>query len=254
MPRPKITIFWREQVRVLAEQGKKPKAIHLALEEQAESLGKDDCPSETSVRRILKEHKARPSVERRPYALFRWPEAMESGELPWEASRVTLDLLRYMDEKGLEPPTLRLATWYWRVSLAVEIPRDSGPGGERPTFESLLLIASTLGVVEAIQPFTDTPVERTVVEQMLAYQPWRSATDRAAYRAAKMKAGYGGEYAGFDWVVPFIENGAPEVQRIFLEACADLFSWSDQFLSSYQSMAEKAAAKSKESAVPQQTE
>ena len=97
-------------------------------------------------------------------------------------------------------------------------------------------------MVEAIQPFTDTPVERTVVEQMLAYQPWRSPTDRAAYRAAKKKAGYDGEYGGFDWVVPFIENAAPEVQQRFLEECADLFAWSDQFPTSYQSMAEKAAA------------
>src|SRR5262245_4722919 len=43
---------------------------------------------------------------------------MESGALPWEASRAALDLLRRYREIKLPDPLIQECLWYWRVTLA----------------------------------------------------------------------------------------------------------------------------------------
>lgn len=83
-----------------------------------EELGRTDSPSKRSVRRIYQEFMGKPDLERRQYNLFRWPQAMQSEDLPWEATRPLLDLLRYLNDQGLERPTIHLAKWYHRVCLA----------------------------------------------------------------------------------------------------------------------------------------
>ena len=76
-------------------------------------------PSDRAIRRIMAEFKAAPEEERLPYQVFAWPQAMESGALPWEASRAVLDLVRFRIEAGYGPPLIGEAQWFWRVTLAI---------------------------------------------------------------------------------------------------------------------------------------
>src|SRR5207244_3214125 len=72
-------------------------------------------PSDRAIRRIVTEF---PPEERQPYKFFSWPTSMESGALPWEASRACLDLLRYLNEQGRKPPLNSLAQAFWYITLA----------------------------------------------------------------------------------------------------------------------------------------
>lgn len=118
MPRPKTAIRYQERIATLAEEGYRAAPIFRMVKEEAEKKGRDDYPSERTVRRIFEEHKDKPPDERRQHALFRWPDAMMLGDLPWEATRPMLDLLAFMDSVGDGRPTVQQATWYWRVYLA----------------------------------------------------------------------------------------------------------------------------------------
>ena len=62
----------------------------------------------------------KPEPEQRKHDWFRWPHAMESGSLPWEASRAGLDLLAYYREHfGNEArPTITHVLAFWRITQA----------------------------------------------------------------------------------------------------------------------------------------
>jgi len=246
MPRPPISSFWKAKVATLTEEGEKPNAIFLKLQVQGEELGMDDYPSQRAVRRIVSAHSGRPPAERRPYALFRWPGAMERGDLPWEASRLTLGLLRFMEDKGLERPTLRLTRWFWRVWLAAVDPGSNEVGGEGEIFESLLWIAATLAQLEILQPFTDTPVDRTNLEHMLAYQAWRLGPDSDAYKVAIKRLGYNDVFGGAGWLVPIIEHASSDVLQTLFEEWAILFAWRGSSREFYRDLNEQLAARVKE--------
>lgn len=140
MPAKPIPPYWREKVKELLSQsdGKaSDAAIKRALKTEGQKMSEqgekeekaiaEGWPSLRTIGRIRVEWKDKPE-EQAQYRLFSWPEAMEQGYLPWEATRCLLDLVRYLDQLYLhEQPeeggekahiTIRQATWYWRVCLA----------------------------------------------------------------------------------------------------------------------------------------
>jgi len=117
MPRPKEHKY-DDRIRELAAAGHRPPAIVKALEQEAARLGLNDTPTESTVRRRVKEFAELSPQQKRQYALFRWPDSIENGDLPWEASGLLLDLLGHLDADGVDRPTVREAVWFWRVCLA----------------------------------------------------------------------------------------------------------------------------------------
>src|SRR5437867_368314 len=121
MPRPPIARYWIERVRAIVENDPRlgSPRITKRLEQEGAAIGRDDYPSERAVSRIKEKHRAAPLEERREYRLCRWPESMERGDLPWEASAAALELVCWL--APLEPLPIRLVKWYWRVTLAAGI-------------------------------------------------------------------------------------------------------------------------------------
>lgn len=178
MGRAPIIQYWVDAVRVLVlNEDPIPSApvIHSRLSEWASETERTDKPP--SVRKIVdlvNEAKGLADSKARPYRLFRWPESMESGALPWEASSVCLELLSYYEQHGHGRPPVRLARWYWYVSQIIE--EDAGSASSswmvEPPFYRVMA-ASRLAALEALGPFAPQD-EIRALEHWLAYVPWRS--------------------------------------------------------------------------------
>jgi len=56
--------------------------------------------------------------EKVTYRYARWPDACESGALPWEAAPALLRLLAHRAEFG--PPAISTARWFWRLWVAAD--------------------------------------------------------------------------------------------------------------------------------------
>lgn len=119
MPRKGIVGFWVATIHELAESEPRPSAaqIELRLKKIGDQEGRDDCPSLRTIGRILQEHGRLPEREKEFYREFRWPQAMQADLVPWEATRVALDLLAYYLRKHKVRPTVRRVLWHWRLSL-----------------------------------------------------------------------------------------------------------------------------------------
>jgi hypothetical protein len=156
-------------VREIAENEpqRSPREIFERLEREAETLGRDDAPSKRTIGRIRAEHKAVPEMERVAYRYVYWPEAMERGSLPWEASAAVFELLRYCAAQGRRP-TVREAFWYWRATLAA----PDAPAADRRR------VADTLGIFENIPESA-----ARLAEGFLLHRPWTPDGD-AAWQAA----------------------------------------------------------------------
>ena len=77
-----------------------------------------DYPSSRTVGRALKDFQDMQPEEQDQYRYFYWPETMEAGTLPWEASRSALELLGHMEDIGPRGgrPTIRYVKWFWRLT------------------------------------------------------------------------------------------------------------------------------------------
>ena len=154
MPNIRIPDYWRQQVKyILAENQRiSISAILHLLDAKAELLQKSDeatertlsnnVPSSRTISRVRDEWRAMEQSERVQYQQFSWPESMQGGALPWEASSAALELLMFLDSNGVrERPPIRLVMWYWRViqasrdmsraqsfSIAAELTRQEGNG------------------------------------------------------------------------------------------------------------------------------
>ena len=111
MPRPGTNGAVKKQVYVIVENRPKISAgeILIALRAHAKTQGlQANLPTERTIARIKKEFLGRKEEERIPYRYFSWPEAMEGGLLPWEASRACLECLRYHIYHRIKssPPTI----------------------------------------------------------------------------------------------------------------------------------------------------
>ena len=120
MPRPLTDNHWQHRVRELAEQGINAAEIARRLEKEADKSGRNDYPSDRTVRRIKDAHMAKGSGDRRQYAGFRWPESMQDAGIPWEGSEEILKLIRnHRTVFGLgSRPPIGFTKWFWRVTQA----------------------------------------------------------------------------------------------------------------------------------------
>ena len=183
MPRPKTDQKWRDAIRVLTanEPALSSMAIKKQLEGMAAKQGRDDWPSERTIRRILKDFQGLPQEQRTEYRHLAWPRVAEQGAVPWEASRAVLELLGFCRVQFADyKPTVHLGKWFWRTTLAAP---------DLDTAERFG-IALDLATLDAGQPadtwtggLVETPSERRLrIEEYLAYAPWQSKDSGRAYR------------------------------------------------------------------------
>ena len=139
MANVRIPNYWREKVKyILGENDRMPvKQIRPRLEAHAEELRENgdaeakalskDVPSARTINRIRDEWKEIDPSERVQYQRFYWPESMQGGALPWEASTAALELLMFLDCNGVRTrPPIRLVKWYWIVTRAsCDMSRDA---------------------------------------------------------------------------------------------------------------------------------
>ena len=183
MPRPKTDQRWRDAIRNFTanEPALSSSAIHTRLAEMAAKQGRDDCPSERTIRRILNEFPGLPQEQQIEYSHLAWPRVAEQGAMPWEASRAVLALLGFCRVRFADyRPTVHLGKWFWRTTLAApDLDADRRFG-----------IALDLATLDAGQPadtwtggLVETPSEhRLRIEEYLAYAPWQSEDSGRAYR------------------------------------------------------------------------
>jgi len=181
MGRPKTKGHWEELIRVLTENEPRlgPLAIRSRLEQaakeaEAAKVNKDELgpiPSLRTIGRLQRQFRPLSEEERQPFRLFRWPESMETGALPFEASTAALELLRGYEEAAWGRPLIGVVRWFWRVTAIA----PDAPFAEREE------AARYLNVLDVL-PGEDTNARR--VEMWLAFRPWQSDAAAEAYRVA----------------------------------------------------------------------
>src|SRR2546429_155896 len=103
MARPRINPQWRTAIFFLmaGDESRSAAAISRLLSQVAPYI-KERVPSARTIARVQDEWRQMSSADkqqvRNSTAFFRWPESMEAGLLPWEASAALLELLRYQRE------------------------------------------------------------------------------------------------------------------------------------------------------------
>jgi hypothetical protein len=131
-------------------------------------------PSEKTIQRQVAAWNQLLPEDKAQYRVFRWPESMKSGQIPWEASRCLLDLLHFQHKRGRPPVLISFARWYWRASEAM-------PGA---AIEERMYVASQLTFWEVV-PALREAAQAAALESYLAYAPWRSKDADDEYQQAK---------------------------------------------------------------------
>lgn len=177
MPRQKLDGYWRDKIHEMAESKPRPSAnaIERRLAEIAVREKRDDYPSIRTIGRVLQEHRAMTEEQRAIYREFHWPPAMVTfrEELPWEASRVALDVLKDNWYREQRRPSVRRVVWHWRVSLAI-------PGAsveDREPYVNGILASESIGQLPS-----------GPMDWMLAFESWNEAGNRKLAEA--MPDGY----------------------------------------------------------------
>jgi hypothetical protein len=169
-------VWYEQRLAIHIEEHRKPAVIARILEEEAKESGRNDWPSLRTVQRMYNRYITLPEVVRRHNALVRWPETWLAGTLPWESSQAILELLRYRDQRQVERPTVRVALWFWRVSLAA----PSEHIDHRASF------ANFLSTFEIFRDFgySEPAVDPRSLEWYLAYRPWLGDDEAKEYETA----------------------------------------------------------------------
>ena len=183
--------WWKH--RIIEIKGINPDWGEIKLSNELEKIYKSgDFPREAgappvqrTIGRIIKrEWEPLSEQEKTLYRYFSWPESMERGQLPWEASSYALELVSHW--RYSPAPTVRMALWYWRVSLAA----PDAPAVTR------FGIAELLASAETIKKYPDKLTKDKMQEVnpkvmlFLSLTPWRSPSHEARYRGAALSAGY----------------------------------------------------------------
>lgn len=180
MPRQRTDEYWTLKIHELAESLPRPsaKTIEKELEQIAEREGRAaDYPSPRSIGRLLQDHRNLSERERAIYREFHWPHAMVNSFLPWDASRLALDVLREEWRQRGRRPSIQRVLWHWRVSLAIP---GAGYEGRDP-------------VVSQILYATDLPQSS---DWPLAFEVWYGHDDGNKELAATFPDGYPEDITG----------------------------------------------------------
>jgi hypothetical protein len=173
MPNTPIDPWYVARIRTYAEEGHRPPAITRMLEEEASKEGrKDSPPAERTVRVYYTAHMNASPKERREWAYFHWPEAMRQGLLPWEASRLALDHLRFRAAEGRQRPTVQEVRWFWQLRLASPSIPDDRADWWASGLASLEFVARQQGKPLSVEPS---------IEWMLACEPWAASEGLQLY-------------------------------------------------------------------------
>jgi len=116
--RTAVDAFWREQIRGITANypGWGPGRVVRALAAIGEQLGRDDWPAERTIGREQQRFREMEAAKQRDYLVFRWPESMVRGDLPWEAAALGVTLIRHFGQR--RRPLVRCVRWCWRITLA----------------------------------------------------------------------------------------------------------------------------------------
>jgi hypothetical protein len=119
--RPKLDPYWVGWLglQFANRPDLKPPEISELAKVKAREVGRSDPPARATTYKYFDLYQAMPEHIREGYRQFVWPDAMENGSLPWEASRVSLDLLDWAEKHSLTPPTVAITEWFWRATLAL---------------------------------------------------------------------------------------------------------------------------------------
>lgn len=82
-------------------------------------LGAIKPPHRNTIQRYTREFDTRPDRDKKAYRLVHWPGSMERGDLPWEASASTLEILAFTRADKRSRPRVGLTECFWRVTQAV---------------------------------------------------------------------------------------------------------------------------------------
>ena len=171
MGRPRTSDSWRERIKIAyaAAETTGGNSSAAAIARELEDLGRPDCPSRRTIQRIIEDFKRLPDDARREYSVFRWPQSMEQGALPWEASRSLLDLqLDLLTHRAWDGPIdvsvmpVRFARWYWRACQAM---------GE-DDIDQTIFVAARLTYWEITGEGRQKDIE--ALHWYLVYAQWRS--------------------------------------------------------------------------------
>ena len=124
---------------VFAIRANVPQLSSRKIADQLEPRG---VASERTVRRWLEEFDKKSPEFRDQYRQFHWPESMEIGLLPWEASRAGLDLLGEYQERGWHRPLIAVVRAYWGLQNALPFERDDGYDREPVRWEIAHILAA----------------------------------------------------------------------------------------------------------------
>ena len=128
----------------------------LSARKIADLLEPRGAASERTIRRWLDDFENKQSAKfRDQYRQFHWPESMETGLLPWEASRAGLDLLGEYQDRGWYRPLLAVVHAYWGISNAL-------PGDGNDRRETRWTIAHILAAVQLVPSRRTTEILREI--------------------------------------------------------------------------------------------
>ena len=169
------------------------------LEEKAAKQGGPLPPPWRTVARILaRTWQPLEDDEKAEYRLFYWPESMESGDLPWEASGAGLRCLELFELTHDWRPTVRLVRWFWKIVIAT----PGAPEGVQWMIANRLAVADAWGILAG--------GGYRAMEGYLKSKPWESDDKEAKYR----KAVGNGEIPGLDSIPAFgNDEGAAAVLK-----------------------------------------
>jgi hypothetical protein len=166
MARRKTDQYWVDSIRVISEANPKWGAGRIE-EELWKDGSRDDHPHRATIGRELHRFRKLAERERAAYGEFHWPQSMEMGLVPWEASRVALDVLRFHHLTSRHPPTVQRVLWHWRLALAT-------PETNIDYRQGLIMAATT----------PEGRVELPNLETELAFQPWLDEAHEYAWNRA----------------------------------------------------------------------
>lgn len=145
MPK-RIEPRWIEQAKLLKAKHPAWGAGRIARE-LCDLSGQEELVSEPTVRTWLKNYVPPPD-----YAPVTWPDSFGEGKsLPWEAGVSVMELLRNEPRR----PALRMAKWFWRVSLATPAASYS----VRYFLAKHLVIAETFGTLDHVGPQVEQAIK-----------------------------------------------------------------------------------------------